>query len=276
MSIDSRTRITGLIGHPVEHSLSPAMHNSAYEHLGLNYCYIALPVHPDSLTRAIEGIRALSFRGVNVTVPHKEMVIRSLEEVDDEALFIGAVNTVVNNDGRLKGYNTDGRGFIRSLEEENIHYKDKRIIVLGTGGAARAVCYYLAKEASELYLYDIDIEKARSLVSDLSDLGGKVFQAESTEKAADADIIINATPLGLRPTDPIPINEGLMAPDMKVIDLIYWDTPLLVAAKDAGCTVMNGLGMLLWQGALAFELWTGKSAPVDVMKNALVSGLASK
>ncbi len=276
MSIDSRTRITGLIGHPVEHSLSPAMHNSAYEHLGLNYCYIALPVHPDSLTRAVEGIRALSFRGVNVTVPHKEMVIQSLEEVDDEALFIGAVNTVVNNDGRLKGYNTDGRGFIRSLEEEKLHYKDKRIMVLGTGGAARAVCYYLAKEASELYLYDIDIEKARALASDLSDLGGKVFQAESTEKAADADIIINATPLGLRPTDPIPINEGLMAPDMKVIDLIYWDTPLLVAAKDAGCTVMNGLGMLLWQGALAFELWTGKSAPVDVMKNALVSGLASK
>jgi shikimate dehydrogenase len=125
MNIDAKTRITGLFGYPVEHSLSPDMHNSAFELLGLNFCYVALPVHPDSLNRAVEGIRSMNFRGVNVTVPHKENVLYMIEEIDPEAQFIGAVNTIVNDNEKLTGYNTDGRGFIRSLEENNIRYEGK-------------------------------------------------------------------------------------------------------------------------------------------------------
>jgi shikimate dehydrogenase len=276
MNIDAKTRITGLFGYPVEHSLSPDMHNSAFELLGLNFCYVALPVHPDSLNRAVEGIRSMNFRGVNVTVPHKENVLYMIEEIDPEAQFIGAVNTIVNDNEKLTGYNTDGRGFIRSLEENNIRYEGKNIFVIGTGGASRAVCYYLCQKAENTHLFDIDTEKAKALVNDLRSLNSSVYLETNTEKINNSDIIINATPLGLKQEDPLPIDAGILKPEQVVIDLIYKDTPLLRSASSKGCTVLNGLGMLLWQGAIAFELWTGSPAPIDTMRDALLHGFAKK
>ncbi len=276
MKIDARTKMTGLFGYPVEHSLSPDMHNSAFELLGLNYCYVALSVHPDSLNRAVEGIRSMNFRGVNVTVPHKENVLSMIEKIDAEAQFIGAVNTIVNDNGKLTGYNTDGSGFIRSLEENNITYEGKVIFVVGTGGASRAVCYYLCRKAENTHLFDIDRKKAEALVNDLRSLNSSVYLETNTEKIKNADIIINATPLGLKTEDPLPFDPGVLKPEQVVIDLIYKDTPLLKSASDKGCTVLNGLGMLLWQGAIAFELWTGFSAPIETMRDALLHGFAKK
>jgi len=141
MNITGKTKITGLYGYPVEHTLSPAMHNAAFEHLGLDYCYLPFSVRPDSLKRAVEAIQALNLAGVNVTIPHKESVIAYLDNVNEEALFIGAVNTIVNQEGKLTGYNTDGRGFMRSLSESSILTDNKKVLVAGAGGASRAICY---------------------------------------------------------------------------------------------------------------------------------------
>ncbi|HDO22660.1 MAG TPA: shikimate dehydrogenase [Nitrospirae bacterium] len=276
MNINAKTRITGLLGYPVEHSLSPEMHNSAFGHLGLNYCYIALPVRPESLGMAIEGIRAMNFTGVNITVPHKEKVPPLLDDIDREADFIGAVNTIVNEEGKLKGYNTDGRGFIKSLDENKITYDDSSIFVIGAGGASRAVCYYLSRKASNLRIFDIDISKAESLVNDLKTINSNVSFDSDRKKIEMSDIVINATPLGLKADDPLPFDTEGLSEGQVVVDLIYRDTPLLKSARQKKCETINGLGMLLWQGALAFELWTGTAAPVDIMKKALLNGFSKR
>lgn len=276
MKINALTKTTGLFGYPVEHSLSPDMHNAAFEAQGLNYRYLAFPVHPDSLNRAVEGIRAMNFRGVNVTIPHKEKVMLMLDEIDHEAEFIGAVNTVVNENGRLKGYNTDGRGFMKSLEENEITVDDKNICIVGAGGACRAVGYYLCRKASNVRLYDLDEKKADALVKDLKKLSDSVSPAREKDGMYTSDIIIHATPLGLKPDDPLPFDTDKLSPDHVIIDLIYKDTPLLIDAKRKGCRTVNGLGMLLWQGAIAFELWTGVAPPVEVMRKALLKGFKDK
>jgi shikimate dehydrogenase len=273
MNITGKTRITGLFGYPVEHTLSPAMHNAAFEHLGLDYCYVPFLVHPGALGKAVESIRALSLAGVNVTVPHKETVIHLLDEVNEEASFIGAVNTVVNREGRLIGYNTDGRGFMRSLEENGIVITGKKVLLVGAGGASRAVGYYLSEKVGSLAIHDIDTKKREKLVSDLSQIRGNVSPLPRVDHQAGFDIIINATPLGLKKDDPPPVDLAALLSTQTVCDLIYKRTPLLDLAAQKGCRTMDGLGMLLWQGVLAFELWTSVSPPVDVMRNALHKGM---
>jgi len=269
MAIDAKTRVAALLGYPVSHSFSPAMHNAAFEELGLNCRYVAFEVKPELLGRAVDGVRALGFVGVNVTVPHKENVIQYLDEVDPEASFIGAVNTVVNQEGWLKGYNTDGRGFMRSLEEEGIKPEGKKILIVGSGGAARAVGYYLSGAASELSIFDVVREKARALADALS-RRGNVRQLGSLDAALkEADIVINATPLGLKEGDPLPFDVSILDEDAIVGDLIYKETPLLREAARRGRKTFNGLGMLIWQGALAFELWTGAAPPYKIMRKAL-------
>jgi shikimate dehydrogenase len=268
MTIDAKTKIMALLGYPVKHSFSPTMHNAAFKELGLNCRYVAFEVHPDMLKDAVAGIRALGLAGVNVTVPHKENVIQYLDEVDSEAAFIGAVNTVVNTDGRLKGYNTDGRGFMRSLKEDGIIADGKRVLIVGTGGAARAVGYYLSEVAQELCLFDVLKDKARSLADELGKRGN-VRQIESVDNLQDMDIIINATPIGLKEDDPLPFDLSSIGTDKVIGDLIYKETRLLREASSAGCKTFNGLGMLIWQGALAFELWTGQAPPYEIMKRAL-------
>jgi shikimate dehydrogenase len=270
MKIDATTKLVALLGYPVKHSFSPTMHNAAFEKLGLNYRYVAFEVKPEMLKEAVDGIRALGLAGVNVTVPHKENVIQYLDEVDPESSFIGAVNTIANSDGRLKGYNTDGRGFMRSLEEEGIGVEGKKILIVGSGGAARAIGYYLSEKAHELSVFDVITEKARTLTEDLKKRG-KVSHMESVNGIENMDIIINATPLGLKEEDPLPFDLSAISPSQVIGDLIYKETRLLREAASVGCKTFNGLGMLIWQGALAFELWTGKPSPYEIMRDALAT-----
>jgi len=273
MKITGRTKITGLYGWPVEHTLSPLMHNAAFEHLGLDYCYLPFSVHPDSLKNAVEAIRALNLAGVNVTIPHKESVIPYLDNVNEEALFIGAVNTIVNQEGTLIGHNTDGRGFMRSLAENNVSPDNKKILIAGAGGASRAIAYYLSQKADKLYLFDIDKIKLEKLASDLSEIRYNIGILNDTSELSRFDILINATPLGLKTTDPVPFDVSVLSPHQIVCDLIYKNTPLLSHAAQKGCKTIDGLGMLLWQGVFAFELWTRTSPPVEIMKSALMNGI---
>ncbi|MBM4128881.1 MAG: shikimate dehydrogenase [Nitrospira sp.] len=273
MKISGRTRITGIFGYPVEHTLSPAMHNVAFKALGLDFCYVPFLVHPDHLKDAVNGIKALNLRGVNVTIPHKETVIPFLDDIDEEAAFIGAVNTIVNDEGRLKGYNTDGRGFMKSLSEHGISPDGKDLIIVGAGGASRAISYYLSREAKALYIYDIEREKVRRLVEDLGKIRDNSFLLDEVGSTERYNIIINATPLGLKDEDPLPFETTLLKPGQVVCDLIYKKTKLLKEASRKGSFILDGLGMLLWQGIFAFELWTGKRPPAEIMRGALYDSL---
>jgi shikimate dehydrogenase len=270
VQISGRTRITGLFGYPVEHTLSPAIHNAAFKAIGLDCCYVPFLVHPEHLEEAVKAIRALNLIGVNVTVPYKEKVIPFLDDIHEEASFIGAVNTVVNTGGKLTGYNTDGRGFMQALQERGISTEGKDVLVVGAGGASRAISYYLCRTAKRLYIYGRTKKKAQKLVSDLMKVHDNIMFQEEIRTIDQFQIIINATPLGLRRDDPLPIRPTLLKKDQIVCDLIYKDTQLLEQASKKGCVTLSGMGMLLWQGAFAFELLTGKKPPVKVMRNALV------
>lgn len=270
MDITGGTKVIGILGHPVAQTLSPAMHNAAFEHLRLDYRYLPFHVPPDCLKQAVEGLRALGIAGVNITVPHKEAVIPLLDEVSDEASFIGAVNTIVNKDRRLSGYNTDGRGFMLSLAEKDIDAAGKKVLIVGAGGAARAVGYYLSEKSEKLVIFNRGKDRLQRLVTDLSAIRRNVFPAEAGERPEEFDIIVNATSLGLRPEDPLPFDPSQLTGRNVVCDLIYKKTPLLEAARRRDCATVDGLGMLLYQGVLAFELWTSRDAPVQVMKKALM------
>jgi len=271
MDVSGKTKIVGIFGNPIEHTLSPLMHNSAFKMLGLDMCYIPFRVLPEDLQYAVKAVPALNLLGVNITVPHKENVIPLLDEIDGEAVFIGAVNTVVNFNGKLKGYNTDGRGFMNSLSEQGILTEGKDILIIGAGGASRAISYYLSEKASRLFLYDIDMQKAGKLISDLQKIRNNVYLAKKIDADNRAHIIINATPLGLKQDDPLPVNPDLITSGMTVCDLVYKKTMLLQEAANKGAGTLDGSGMLLWQGVLAFELWTGIKPPVDIMRKALLS-----
>jgi shikimate dehydrogenase len=269
MKIHGTTKVTGLFGYPVEHTLSPAMHNAAFAYLGLDYCYVPFPVRPEMLADAVKAVRSLDLAGVNVTVPHKERVIHFLDAVSEEASFIGAVNTIQNAGGRLTGFNTDGRGFMESLVVAGIPVKGKSVLIIGAGGASRAVSYYLSEKADRLSLFDIDTGKVERLVADLATIRTNVSRAASIDNLEGFDIVINATPLGLKETEPSPVDVSLIRKTMTVCDLIYKKTPLLKAASEKGCKTLDGLGMLLYQGVFAFEIWTGIKPPVDIMRNAI-------
>jgi len=178
----------------------------------------------------------------------------------------------VNREGTLTGYNTDGRGFMRALSENNISPDNKKVLVVGAGGASRAISYYLSEKARELCLYDIDKIKLEKLASDLSEIRDNIKMLDSLD-AGDFDLLINATPLGLKASDPLPMDASRLSPTQTVCDLIYKKTPLISLAEKQGCKTSDGLGMLLWQGVLAFELWTGTFPPVDIMRKALLSGI---
>lgn len=272
--ISGRTKIVGLFGYPVEHTRSPRMQNAAFAATGFDGCYVAFSVAPAALPSAVPGIRALGMLGANLTVPHKEAVLPLLDEVDPEAAFIGAVNTIVNRNGRLMGFNTDGRGFMRSLSEAGIPVAGKRVVMIGAGGAARAVGYYLAREAASLVIANRTKDRADVLAADLNRLNpvvSAVAQAAlaSSELLEGADIVINTTSLGLREGDALPLDVARIGSHQVVCDLIYHETPLLKAAAARGARTLDGSGMLLWQGALAFELWTGIPAPVEIMRKSL-------
>ena len=276
MNIKGSTNIVGLIGHPVEHSFSPPMHNAAFDALGLNYAYVAFDVNPNDLQSAIEGATSLNIKGFNVTIPHKIEVIRHLDELDEVAGLIGAVNTI--DFKNLKGYNTDGIGAIKAIEEVT-KVKGKNVVVAGAGGASRAISFYLAKfGAASITILNRNVEKAQSLARDVSksDLIDEVKSdsiSQITSHLSNADILVDTTPLGMDPhIDDEPIAKAdAMHEDLVVFDAVYNpnETVLIKEAIKAGAKPVYGIKMLLYQGAESFEIWTGKKAPIDVMEKAL-------
>ncbi|AIJ04897.1 shikimate 5-dehydrogenase [Methanocaldococcus bathoardescens] len=276
--VDAKTKVIGLIGHPVEHSFSPIMHNAAFKDKGLNYVYVAFDVLPENLKYVIDGAKALGIVGFNVTIPHKIEIMKYLDEIDKDAQLIGAVNTIKIEDGKAIGYNTDGIGARMALEEEIGKVKDKNIVIYGAGGAGRAVAFELAKD-NNIIIANRTIEKAENLAKEISEKLNKKFGEEVKFSGLDVDldgvdIIINATPIGMYPNvdaEPIVKAEN-MREDMVVMDLIYnpLETVLLKEAKKVNAKTINGLGMLIYQGAVAFKIWTGVEPNIEVMKNAII------
>jgi shikimate dehydrogenase len=278
--ISAGTQICGLIGDPVEHSMSPAMHNAAFKKTGLDYIYLPFRVTPENLPGAISGLRSLNLRGMNVTIPHKVSVIPLLDELEPMAEKIGAINTIVNDNGYLKGYNTDAEGFLKSLSEKDIAPSGKKIVILGAGGVSRAISFTLAEQGAEIAILSrsrkiewaekLAINKSKVLAMELNDTNLKSVLSH-------ADILVNATSVGMSPdTDNTLVPQELFRPGMLVFDVIYnpEKTRLLADAEKAGAVAVGGLDMLIWQGALSFELWTGIKAPADVMKKAAVNMLS--
>lgn len=282
--ISGKTKLYGIFGYPVEHTFSPGMHNAAFEKLRMDACYVPFAVRPDDLGEAAKALIPLGLCGLNVTVPHKEKIIASLDELSVEAKLIGAVNTIEIKEGKLIGHNTDGRGFLRSLRDNaGFNPKGKRILIIGSGGAARAVGFSLALAgAGKIVFTDLDAAKADALVSDIRTKTGRDVESMAGTSAANyaaaADCLINATPLGLKKTDPLPLGGEFIVKNHLVCDLVYnpAETAFLKAAKKRGAKRLPGIGMLLYQGVIAFEIWTGKKAPVSIMKNALSRQITSR
>jgi len=284
--------LVGLIGWPVKHSLSPVIHNSAFDVLGLNWRYIPFAVHPSKVGIAVQGLAALGFRGVNVTAPHKQSVMASLTWITPDAAPIGAVNTLVfgrTEDGEteVRGYNTDGLGFINALLEGGFRLqKDHQVLVIGAGGAARAVIYSLLEVGvDEIYILNRSLERGRKLVKDFSNLtlGKKqlhILPLNSKtllEYTHSADLLVNTTPVGTWPDCSVSIwPENTAIPShLTVFDLVYnpIETHLLKKARISQVPVISGLEMLIHQAGLSFELWTGVSAPLNVMRTAAKAAL---
>ena len=273
--ISGKTRICGMIGDPVEHTMSPAMHNAAFKKLGLDYVYIAFRAKGTELDKAIAGMRALNMRGLNVTIPHKVAVMKLLDRLDPLAEKIGAVNTIVNEDGMLTGYNTDATGFLQPLLEKGIKPKGKNIVLVGAGGASRGISFVLAEGGANLAILNRNLERAEHLARQVFKNTGKTvtvaeLSAANLERTlGKADILVNATSVGMTPdSNETPVPARLLRRGLVVYDIVYnpVETRLLREAKAAGAQIISGLDMLVWQGALAFEKWTGEKAPVALMK----------
>lgn len=283
--ITGKTALVGLIGWPVSHSLSPRMHNAAFAEIDADFAYVPLPVQPDNVELALKGLAALNFIGANVTVPHKQAVMRYMDELSDAARITGAVNTIHIHEGKYCGYNTDAHGFIKGMEEVGCSPKGMRVAVLGAGGAARAVVFALARaETDSIVVLNRTAERAAFLVDDLADAFPDIhlkFEvlAEETLAALDdeVDLVVNTTSLGMHPrieTSPWP-DEVPVPTNAIFYDLVYnpLETVFLRQARTAGSGTIDGLGMLVHQGAFAFEKWTGRTAPVEAMREACLSGL---
>lgn len=285
--INGTTRVCGLIGQPVEHTFSPLIQNTAFAALNLNYVYLPFQVFPEHLGVTLAAVRALNLAGINVTIPHKEAVLTHLDEVDQEARLMGAVNTVVNRAGRLVGYNTDGRGFLEAVTSRTeFEAEGSKVLLLGAGGAARAVAIVLALAgAKQIIIANRSKVRAWGLVRVLSEHtpvragymhwkpANRVFAKDLCKIAEYADLIVQCTPVGMYPAvDHAPeFPFRVLQPRQLVCDLVYNPvrTKFLIAAEAAGAQVVDGLEMLVRQGAIAFELWTGRKAPVEVMREAL-------
>jgi shikimate dehydrogenase len=254
------------------------MHNKAFEYLDLNYAYLAFPVAPDNLKDALRGLAALGIAGANVTFPYKERVLELMDKVTKEAEISGSVNTILVKDGKLIGYNTDGEGFVTALKKEaRLDPRGKRVVIIGAGGSARAISIQLARAGIEkIVLTDLVFSKAQELIACIGkQISGVKLLAAREEglenEIKEADILINATPVGMKPNDPSPVASELFHPKLLVCDLIYNPsrTTLLREAARKGAKTLNGMGMLLYQGALAFTIWTGREAPIEAMAGVL-------
>ncbi|MBO6109762.1 MAG: shikimate dehydrogenase [Methanobrevibacter sp.] len=273
MNIKGSTNIVGLIGHPVEHSFSPPMHNAAFKVLNMDWAYVAFDVNPSNLNSAIEGAESLGIKGFNVTIPHKIEVMKYLDEIDEVASLIDAVNTI--DFKNMKGYNTDGIGAVKAIEEAT-SIKNRKVVVAGAGGASRAISFYIAKYGAEsLTILNRNVEKAQRLADDINLIDE--VKADSIKNiknhVADADILIDTTPVGMHPNvdDDAIVSAEDMHEDLVVFDAVYNpnQTSLIKEAIKANAKPVYGIKMLLYQGAESFRIWTGQNPPVDVMEDAL-------
>ncbi len=282
--LSGRTRLLGVIGHPIAHSLSPRMHNAAFaegksDTGEAEYAYVAMDVRPARLPAAVAGLSALGFVGFNVTMPHKEAILPLVDELDETARLAGAVNTVVVGEGgALRGLNTDGSGFVEACGETGVYFAGRRVLVLGAGGAAAAIAVAVLREgASRLYVANRTAWKAGRLRAKLSAvaLGAEVFACSIDEVGAvaeEVEVLINATYLGMREGDPLPFPARSLSAEKVVCDAVYLagrETELIRRAREAGVRVVPGGRMLLYQGVQAQRVWTGGEPNVEVMSNAL-------
>jgi shikimate dehydrogenase len=276
--INAATRLCAVYGSPIAHSASPAMHNAAFKKFGLNWRYLAFEVEPKNLRVAIEGARAMNFTGLNLTVPHKLLAFEMVDELDKSAKMFGAVNTIKfeKSGGKTRaiGFNTDAGAIVLSIREDlKLKLRDARVLLLGAGGAGRTAALKLASEnVAELFLINRTRNKAEEIAREIRKRFPSVNVSISYPESK-VDLILNATSLGLKPGDPSPLDEKQFSlrQARAVYDMIYRpaQTRLLAAAKKAGGKTANGIGMLVHQGAKAFEIWTGKTAPLNVMRKAL-------
>ena len=281
MDISGRAKVFGVFGHPIGHSLSPAMHNAAIQALGLDYVYVPFDVDPRDLGKAVDGVRALGIAGVNVTIPHKEAVIEFLDEVTQDALEIGSVNTIANVGGRLIGSSTDGPAFLRSLVETGYDPKGSKAVLVGGGGAGRAVAFALVKSGARVVVIDEAPGKAERLAADVRNVAGADAAKGESDLASvgghlsDANLLVNCTPVGMYPNvDRMPISEDLLREDVTVYDVVYnpLRTKLLQCAERKGARAVSGIKMFVYQGAISFKTWTGIDPPADNMEAAVIKG----
>ena len=283
MNITGHTRLLALFGSPVKHSGSPAMYNYSFEKLGLDYVYIAIDVGREGLKEAVSAARIFNMHGFNLTMPCKNDIISYIDELSPAARLIGAVNTVVNENGRLVGYNTDGAGFVKNLEAHKITVKNKKIVVAGAGGAATAIIVQLALDgADEIYIFNKKSESFKRMLETIKRIKVEVpdvviniydilDEVKFTSTIKQADIFVNATVAGMKPLDNESVIKDISAlrKSLVVADVVYnpIETKLLREAREAGCTCIDGKGMLLWQGVYAFKLYTGKDMPVEEVRS---------
>lgn len=281
-TITGRTGLTALLGSPVAHSISPLMHNEAFRLLGLDYVYLCFEVNESTLPDAVAGLKTCGIRGFNLTMPNKNKIVELLDELSPAAKLIGAVNTVVNENGRLIGYNTDGVGYMQAVKDAGFNIIGKTVTVMGAGGAATAICAQAALDGvKELHIFARKTsrfwDRTQKLVDTInSTLSCKAHLHDNDDKealkkaAAESALLLNATSVGMAPNTEASIitDTSIFRPDLIVSDVIYnpQETKLLLDAKAAGCQTFNGMYMLLYQGAEAFRLWTGMDMPVDEIK----------
>lgn len=280
--ITGHTRLTAILGSPVSHSISPLMHNEAFQQLGLDYVYLCFEVTEDTLADAVKGLRTCGIRGFNLTMPNKNKIVELLDELSPAAQMIGAVNTVVNENGRLIGYNTDGIGYMQAARDAGYDLAGKTMTVMGAGGAATAICAQAALDGvKDLHIFVRStsrfLDRTRKLADNINtSTSCHAYLHDNADTAAlrasveASDLLLNATSVGMAPnTDASIITDlSLFRPELVVSDVIYnpKETLLLKQAKEAGCRTFNGMYMLLYQGAEAFRLWTGRDMPVEIIK----------
>jgi shikimate dehydrogenase len=264
-AITGATRVVGIIGDPVGHSRSPAMHNAAFHALGLDWVYVAFPVARGRGAAAVRAVTALALAGLNVTMPHKADAAAACDDLSPEAAALGAANTVVNADGALVGHSTDGDGFLRALDDEGIEVTGRHVLVVGAGGAARAITHALGRVGANVTVTARRPDAARSAASLAPDGDATGFDGIAVERF---DVIVNATPLGMDGEAP-PFDTAKLHTGQFCYDTVYpVETPLLRDARARGLRATGGLGMLVHQGALSFSLWTGVEPPLEVMRAA--------
>lgn len=277
IGLNGQTSVYGIFGYPVKHSKSPVFQTAAFEHLGINAVYVPFCVKPENISLAINSIRALNIKGVNITVPFKEEAVKYVDEISEEVKVIGALNTIKNIDGYLVGYNTDWFGFIEGLKEIEPDIEGKKVLVIGAGGASRAVVYGLLRENTDkIYIANRTVQRAQNIMEDFKNfyrVADQIIQPiglDQIEKYLEnINILVNTTSVGLNDEDQPIFNYDKLKQDHCVVDIIYKQTKLLKKAQEKGCKFQDGYPMLIHQGARSFEIWTDKKAPVEIMRKSI-------